>query len=57
MLPALIRRYDDAVRSGATTVTNWGSGARREFLHVDDVADACLFLLEHHDGASTSTSA
>ncbi len=52
VLPALIRRYDDAVRSGATTVTNWGSGApRREFLHVDDVADACLFLLEHHDGA------
>jgi GDP-L-fucose synthase len=53
VLPALIRRYDEAVRAGATTVTNWGSGApRREFLHADDLADACLFLLEHYDGPS-----
>jgi len=52
VLPALIRRYDDAVRTGATTVTNWGSGTpRRELLHVDDAADACLFLLEHYDGS------
>ena len=51
VLPALIRRYDEAVASGAQQVTNWGSGApRREFLHVDDMADACLHLLEHYDG-------
>jgi GDP-L-fucose synthase len=52
VLPALIRRYDEAVRSGATAVTNWGSGRpRREFLHVDDMAAACLHLLDHYDGA------
>jgi GDP-L-fucose synthase len=52
VLPALIRRYDEARASGATSVTNWGSGApRREFLHVDDMAAACLHLLEHYDGA------
>jgi GDP-L-fucose synthase len=51
VLPALIRRYDEAVTSGATVVTNWGTGApRREFLHVDDMAEACLHLLEHYDG-------
>lgn len=51
VLPALIRRYDEAVRTGAAAVTNWGSGApRREFLHADDMADACLHLLEHYDG-------
>ncbi len=51
VLPALIRRYDEAVSAGATTVTNWGTGTpRREFLHVDDMADACLHLLEHYDG-------
>lgn len=51
VLPALIRRYDEAVSSGADVVTNWGTGApRREFLHVDDMADACLHLLEHYDG-------
>ena len=51
VLPALIRRYDEAAASGATTVTNWGTGSpRREFLHVDDMAAACLHLLEHYDG-------
>lgn len=51
VLPALIRRYDEAARSGADTVTNWGTGTpRREFLHVDDLADAALHLLEHYDG-------
>lgn len=51
VLPALIRRYDEAAASGAETVTNWGSGSpRREFLHVDDMAAACLHLLENYDG-------
>ena len=50
VLPALIRRYDDAVASGAASVTNWGTGTpRREFLHVDDMAEACLHLMEHYD--------
>ena len=50
-MPALIRRYDEAKRSGAASVTNWGTGTpRREFLHADDMADACLHLLEHYDG-------
>ncbi|WP_200919354.1 GDP-L-fucose synthase family protein [Curtobacterium sp. Leaf261] len=51
VLPALIRRYDEAVQNGASTVENWGTGApRREFLHVDDLAAAVLHLMEHHDG-------
>jgi GDP-L-fucose synthase len=51
VLPGLIRRYDEAVSSGATSVSNWGSGTpRRELLHVDDMAAACLHLLEHYDG-------
>jgi GDP-L-fucose synthase len=51
VLPALIRRYDEALAAGAASVTNWGTGTpRREFLHVDDMADACLHLLEHFDG-------
>jgi GDP-L-fucose synthase len=53
VLPALIRRYDEAVKSGADTVTNWGTGTpRREFLHADDLADAVLHLMEHYDGPS-----
>lgn len=51
VLPALIRRYSEAVSSGDAQVTNWGSGnPRREFLHSDDLADACLFLLENYEG-------
>ncbi|CAM3598776.1 GDP-L-fucose synthase [Nocardioides marinus] len=51
VLPALIRRYDEARASGAQSVTNWGTGSpRREFLHVDDMASACLHLMEHYDG-------
>ena len=51
VLPAMIRRYDEAAASGAPGVTNWGTGSpRREFLHVDDMADACLHLLENYDG-------
>lgn len=50
VLPALVRRYDEAARTGAPTVTNWGTGEpRREMLHVDDLADAVLHLLEHYD--------
>lgn len=53
VLPALIRRYDEAAKSGAPSVTNWGSGSpRREFLHVDDMASACLHLLENYNGHS-----
>jgi GDP-L-fucose synthase len=53
VLPALIRRYDEAAAAGSPSVTNWGTGApRREFLHVDDMADASLHLLEHYDGAA-----
>ena len=51
VLPALIRRYEEARTSGADSVTNWGTGSpRREFLHVDDMADACFHLLEPYDG-------
>lgn len=51
VLPALLRRYDEAQTGSVATVTNWGSGqARREFLHVDDMAAACLHLLENYDG-------
>jgi GDP-L-fucose synthase len=46
VLPALIRRFDDAKSAGAAEVVAWGTGApRREFLHVDDMADASAFLL------------
>ena len=46
VLPALIRRFHEAKESGAAEVTAWGTGApRREFLHVDDLAEACAFLL------------
>ncbi|WES62866.1 GDP-L-fucose synthase [Microbacter sp. GSS18] len=51
VLPALIRRYDEAAASRAPSVTNWGTGTpRREFLHSDDMADAVLHLMEHYDG-------
>ncbi|GAA4777690.1 GDP-L-fucose synthase family protein [Microbacterium gilvum] len=51
VLPALIRRYDEAASAGDARVTNWGTGTpRREFLHADDMADASLHLLEHYDG-------
>jgi GDP-L-fucose synthase len=53
VLAALLRRYDDAVRTGADAVVNWGTGApRREFLHVSDLASAALHLLEHYDDPS-----
>jgi GDP-L-fucose synthase len=50
VLPALIRKAHEAMASGENTLVVWGTGnPRREFLHVDDLADACLFLLEHYD--------
>ena len=51
VLPALIRRFHDAADGDAVTI--WGTGApRREFLHVDDLADACVFLMQHYEGDS-----
>ena len=48
VLPALIRKFHEAKESGAVSVTVWGSGTpRRELLHVDDLADACVFLMEN----------
>jgi GDP-L-fucose synthase len=50
VLPALIRRFHEAKNSGAPTVSLWGTGSpRREFLHVDDLAAACLRLLDVYD--------
>jgi GDP-L-fucose synthase len=49
VLPALIRKFHDAKVTGATEVEIWGTGApMREFLHVDDLADACLHLMLHY---------
>ena len=51
VLPALLRKIHEAKESGAAEVEVWGSGTpRREFLHVDDLADACLFLMQSYDG-------
>jgi GDP-L-fucose synthase len=50
VLPAMIHKYHDAKTKGATTVDLWGTGTpRREFLHVDDLAAACLTILERYD--------
>jgi GDP-L-fucose synthase len=50
VLPGLIRRFHEAERAGAPAVTVWGTGTpRREFLHVEDLARACVHLLEHYD--------
>lgn len=47
VIPALLRRFDEAVRAGAQTVTIWGSGnPKREFLHVDDMAEASVHVME-----------
>jgi GDP-L-fucose synthase len=52
VLPALIRKFHDAKVGGHEAVGIWGTGTpRREFLHVDDLADACLFLMRHYDAA------
>jgi GDP-L-fucose synthase len=50
VLPALIRKFHEAKLNGAPQVTIWGTGTpKREFLHADDLADACVFLMEHYD--------
>lgn len=52
VLPALLRKFHEAVQQGAGTVDVWGTGTpRREFLHVDDLAEACLFLMRRYDAA------
>jgi len=49
VLPALIRKFHEAKLSGAPSVTLWGTGKpRREFLHVDDLAEACIFLMHNY---------
>ncbi len=51
VMPAMIRKFYDAKQKNAPTVELWGTGTPlREFLYVDDMADACIFLLEHYDG-------
>ncbi len=50
VISALVRRFEEAKRNRASKLTLWGTGAaRREFLHVDDLSDACLFLLKNYD--------
>ena len=50
VIPALIRKFHEAKVDGAVNATVWGTGTpRREFLHVDDLALACLYLMEHYD--------
>jgi len=51
VLPALLRKFHEAKRDGRPSVVIWGSGTpRREFLHADDLADACLFLMNRYEG-------
>ncbi|HBA69461.1 MAG TPA: GDP-fucose synthetase, partial [Lachnospiraceae bacterium] len=51
VLPAMIRKFHEAKVSGAESVELWGTGSPlREFLYVDDMADACVFLLENYSG-------
>jgi GDP-L-fucose synthase len=52
VLPALLRKFHEAKVSGSPEVMIWGTGSpKREFLHVDDMADACFFLMQHYDEA------
>jgi GDP-L-fucose synthase len=52
VLPALMRKFHEAKESGADSVQVWGSGnPKREFLHVDDLADACVFLMQNYNEA------
>jgi GDP-L-fucose synthase len=50
VMPALIRKFVDARKAGDSRVIVWGTGSpRREFLFVDDLADACVYLMNHYD--------
>ena len=54
VLPALIRRFHEAKETGQAVVTCWGDGSPlREFLYVDDLADLCVFLMDHYSGEET----
>ena len=54
VLPALLRKAHEAVQAGKSVLPVWGSGrVKREFLHVDDLSSACLFLMDHYDGLET----
>ena len=51
VLPAMMRKFHEAKEAGTREVVIWGTGSpRREFLHVDDLADACVFLMGHYEG-------
>lgn len=53
VIPGLLRKFDEAKRTGAGFVEIWGTGTPfREFMYVDDLADACFFLMQEYDGAS-----
>ena len=52
VIPALLRKFHEAKQKSEKTVSVWGTGKpMREFMHVDDLADACLFLMEKYDEA------
>ena len=54
VLPALIRRFHEAKEAGAPSVTCWGDGSPlREFLYVDDLANLCVYLMNHYSGDET----
>ncbi|MDB5252974.1 MAG: GDP-L-fucose synthase, partial [Flaviaesturariibacter sp.] len=51
VIPAMLRKFDEAKRKGSPSVSIWGSGTPfREFMYVDDLADACFFLMQEYDG-------
>ena len=53
VLPAMIRKFHEAKEKGASHMTLWGTGSpMREFLHADDLAEACLFLMEHYNDST-----
>jgi len=52
VIPALIMKFHDAKQKNESAVTIWGTGRpMREFIYVDDIADACIFLMQHYDGS------